>query len=418
MRVRFLEHKFNTMEGKLGRILVGVVMIPLAIYFFLNNLSIPNILLQLGKYSAEEQLYYVEGLLRETVYKNAIITSLISLLFIVIVVKYLNKVIIKPFNVMKCNIDKMSKQQKLDFIELKEPQEVMELASSFNEIVKSIFIEKQINEELQLRLEYDHLKTEFLGNVSHELRTPLNVILGTLQLLEMQNEGIHQDVRTTKHLRTMKQNCYRLLRLSNNIIDLTNIDSGFYEVNMDNYDIVDIVQNTTLSIADYVKNRNIKIKFFTNTKEKAILCDHDKIERILFNLLSNAIKCTNSGGEITVTIKEISDKIQIIVKDTGRGITEEKQKIIFDRFRQGEDLLTRSHEGSGLGLSLTKALIEMHEGTISLKSKPGEGSKFIIEIPVKPLLEDGRNKRNYRPIKVEVSQLEKINIEFSDINCN
>lgn len=406
------------MEGKLGRILVGVAMTPVAIYFFLNNLSIPNILLQSEKYSAEEQLYYIEGVLKEIIYKNAIITSLISLLFIVIVVRYLNKMIIKPFNLMKYNIDKMNKQHKLDFIELKESQEGMELASSFNEIVKSIFIEKQINEELQLRLEYDHLKTEFLGNVSHELRTPLNVILGTLQLLEMQNQGIHQNVRTTKHLRTMKQNCYRLLRLSNNIIDLTNIDSGLYEVNMDNYDIVGIVQNTTLSIADYVKNHNIKINFFTNAKEKIILCDYDKIERILFNLLSNAIKCTNSGGEITVTIKETSDQIRLIVKDTGRGIAEEKQKIIFDRFRQGEDLLTRSHEGSGLGLSLTKALVEMHEGTISLKSKPGEGSEFIIEIPVKPLLEDSRKKRNHRPIKVEVSQLEKINIEFSDINCN
>lgn len=212
----------------------------------------------------------------------------------------------------------------------------------------------------------------------------------------------------------MEQNCYRLLRLVNNLIDITKIDSGYLVINEINCNIVSLIEDITLSVADYIENKGLSVVFDTDIEEKIIACDPEKMERIMLNLLSNAVKFTLRGGSIFVNVENGTESICIRVKDTGKGIPKEKLESIFERFVQVDKSLTRENEGSGIGLSLVKALVELHGGTISVNSKEGYGSEFIIHIPCK-LVDDGEiNYRSYEDT-MKKSYIEKVNLEFSDI---
>lgn len=262
--------------------------------------------------------------------------------------------------------------------------------------------------------EHDRIKTAFFSNLSHELKTPINVILGSVQLAHLNLNNQKEDSRILnlkKHLRIIKQNSYRLLKIVNNLIDITKIDSGYFQVNLKNHNIVYIVENIVESISDYIKSKGITLLFDTNTEEKYIACDPDKIERIILNLLSNAIKFTDPGGNITVEVSDKKDNVVISVKDTGIGIPKEKINTIFQRFSQVEQSLTRNREGSGIGLSLVKSLVEMHGGNINVKSQVGKGSEFIITLPSR-LVEENDITVNSTD---QQTQVERINIEFSDI---
>ncbi|HHW48147.1 MAG TPA: PAS domain S-box protein [Clostridiaceae bacterium] len=278
-------------------------------------------------------------------------------------------------------------------------------------------LEKDLQENVELSnraLEYDKIKMEFFSNISHEFRTPLNVILSAVQLIKSQAGEAYRNTKIGKYIKAIQQNCYRLLRLVNNLIDITEIDLDYYHIKLQNYDIVSLVENITMSVVEYARNKNITITFDTNIEEKIIACDPDQIERIILNLLSNSIKFTNKGGNIWVTVCDYKDKIQITVKDTGIGIPPEEQESIFDKFKQIDKSLRKRYEGSGIGLSLVKALVEKHNGKVTLNSQPGKGSEFIIEIPCKVILEPS-NMVNTRYRDFSRDCIEKVNIEFSDI---
>ncbi|SHG92349.1 PAS domain S-box-containing protein [Tepidibacter thalassicus DSM 15285] len=287
-------------------------------------------------------------------------------------------------------------------------------------IIRDISQRKEREEEkqkiLREKLKYEQLKTEFFANISHEIRTPLNILLGTIQLINKvsENDDIYTQYQYyNKYSHIMTQNCYRLLKLINNLIDITKIDAGFFRMNFKKYNIVQVVEDITMSVVEYVKSKNINIIFDTDIEEKVILCDADKIERVILNLLSNSIKFTKSGGSIFVNIYDKNDVICISVRDTGIGIPKEEQKTIFERFRQVHPLLNREREGSGIGLSLVKSIVESHGGNIYLNSEYGKGSEFIIEIP------SNLNPEDKSVLVGEISsnedKIEKINIEFSDI---
>ncbi|MCX7904136.1 MAG: PAS domain S-box protein [Caloramator sp.] len=263
-------------------------------------------------------------------------------------------------------------------------------------------------------MELERLRSEFFANISHELRTPLNVILGAIQLMQVyiKNEDIKTQENLSRYIKMMKQNCFRLLRLVNNLIDITKIDSGYFEIHPQNIDIIKLIENIVLSVKDYVERFGLNIYFNTDIKERIIGVDPDKIERILLNLISNAIKFTDEGGSIFVKISNSQDYIKISVKDTGIGIPKEKLDIIFDRFRQVDKSLSRNHEGSGIGLSLVKALVEMHDGEIAVTSEEGEGSEFTIILPAKLAYADDKI---YIEKNMNNNYVERINIEFSDI---
>lgn len=267
----------------------------------------------------------------------------------------------------------------------------------------------------QMRM-FDKLKTEYFSNLSHELRTPLNVILSSLKLLELKKSTLQADsaLRLDKHISTIKQNSYRLLRLINNIIDITKIESGFFEIHLKNCNIVSIVEDITLSVAEYIESKEIVFLFDTDVEEKLSACDPDKVERIMLNLLSNAIKFTKSGGSISVNVFEREEAVEIVVSDTGIGIPKDKQELIFQRFRQVDTSLTKVQEGSGIGLSLVKSLVDMHGGNISVQSEYGKGSKFIVRLPVK-ILSTEENTGTNIDNRTKQAQIERLSIEFSDI---
>ncbi len=284
---------------------------------------------------------------------------------------------------------------------------------------KEIKLKEQVlNEKKKLLIEmsnYDKLKTEFFVNISHELRTPLNIILSTLQLINlyMDKGQIHADeIELSKHVQVMKQNSYRLIRLVNNIIDISKIDSGYIEPIFNRQDIVAAVEDTVLSAADYIENNGIELCFDTDVEEKHMCFDKEKIERIILNLLSNSVKFSKPSSSITVELKDMGGYISIIVKDTGIGIQKDKLQAIFERFVQVDKSLTRSQEGSGIGLSLVKSLVEMHKGTIAVESEYGKGTTFIITIP-STLPET--NKEEPQKLRLPTAPSEKVFIEFSDI---
>jgi signal transduction histidine kinase len=276
---------------------------------------------------------------------------------------------------------------------------------------KAAAYSRQLNEAII----NDQLKTEFFANVSHELRTPLNVILSTLQLLYIyvDDGSISSEKRNLrKYFDIMKQNCYRLIRLVGNIIDMTKIDSGYIKPEMTNQNIVQIVEDITQSVAEYIKSKNLEIVFDTEIEEKFMACDPEKVERIILNLLSNAVKFTSPGGKIHVTIHDEVNYVQIHVQDTGVGIKKEKLSVIFDRFMQVDKSLSRHHEGSGIGLSLVKSLVEMQGGTIEVESEYGKGTIFIVTFPTSNISECPIQNN----AEINIIHEEKISIEFSDMS--
>lgn len=278
---------------------------------------------------------------------------------------------------------------------------------------EAIFIISKNIEEIS---RVENIKNEFFANISHEFKTPLNIILGTMQLLERNivedNIVSKNEIDLKRHTKCIKQNSYRLLRLSNNLIDMTRIDTGYYELQLGNHDIINIIEEITLSVSSYMEEKGINLVFDTNVEETILACDPDKIERIVLNLLSNAIKYTDCGGEINVYMQNIDSKIIVSIKDSGSGISQQKLPYIFERYIQDDSQYSKRSEGSGIGLSLVKSLIEMHEGKVYAQSKLGVGSEFIFEIPIR-LVEEREIKHIEKDI--EHLRIEKCNVEFSDV---
>ena len=229
-------------------------------------------------------------------------------------------------------------------------------------------------------IELEKRKNNYFVNLSHELRTPLNVISSTEQLvteLNKSKDGIGKS-KLNGCMQVVRRNTKRLLNLINNIIDTTKIESGSYQLNIREHDIVYIVEEATLSLKDYIERKGIELIIDPEMEEKIIKCDEHEIERCIVNLVSNAAKFTPEGGTIEVTIEDLDEKVKIIVKDTGIGIDKKYHDSIFNRFNQVIDQGAESKGGSGLGLTITKQIIDMHGGQISVESELGKGCKFII----------------------------------------
>ena len=229
-------------------------------------------------------------------------------------------------------------------------------------------------------IELEKRKNNYFVNLSHELRTPLNVISSTEQLvteLNKSKDGIGKS-KLNGCMQVVRRNTKRLLNLINNIIDTAKIESGSYQLNIREHDIVYIVEEATLSLKDYIERKGIELIIDPEMEEKIIKCDEHEIERCIVNLVSNAAKFTPEGGTIEVTIEDLDEKVKIIVKDTGIGIDKKYHDSIFNRFNQVVDQGAESKGGSGLGLTITKQIIDMHGGQISVESELGKGCKFII----------------------------------------
>lgn len=293
------------------------------------------------------------------------------------------------------------------------------ILSIVRNLSKQIKAEENERELIEARNK-DKLRGEFFANISHELRTPINVIYSSLQVMQMhiEKDNINNE-KIDCYMKVIKQNCYRLLRIISNLIDITKIEAGFLKPSISKREIVSLVENISMSIVPYLHEKNMELIFDTDVEEKYAYCDPDMMERVMLNLFSNAVKFRKNNGHVWVNMHDTGDgNITIEVKDDGIGIAEEKQHLIFKRFTQVDSSLIRRSKGSGIGLSLVKSIIEMNSGTISFKSKENVGTKFIIKLPSDGniLMEGYDNVRSICDSSIE-STKEKVNIEFAGI-CN
>lgn len=276
--------------------------------------------------------------------------------------------------------------------------------------IQAMDITEEINHSMELE-NITRLKDEFFTIISHELRTPLTIIYSSLQLAyDIYGKELTPNIERT--LSRIHQNCSRLLKLINNILDISKAEAGFLTLNPVNFEIVSTTEFIVNSVNSYAKSKGINLIFDTNEEERDVNVDRDKYEKVLLNLLSNAIKFTPEGKSIIVTLELSDEYITLSVKDEGVGIPEDKLDSIFDRFAQVNSSLSRRAEGTGLGLSLVKKLIEMMEGKISVESTIDKGSEFKISFSSEII--GGYQTDQYS--MVDTNMNDRINIEFSDIN--
>lgn len=291
----------------------------------------------------------------------------------------------------------------------------LRITGTHSDITGRKLMEKELKEAKENAEKASIKKSEFIANMSHELRTPLNINLSAIQLFELyfNNDWDLGKEKISIHMKSMKQNCLRLLRLVNNLIDTTKIEAGFYEPLFSSHNIVEVIEKIAFSISGYAKQKNIKLIFNSDVKEKLIVCDVDMIERIMLNLISNAIKFTDNCINVDIYNRDFT--VVIAVKDNGIGIEKDNHNIIFERYKQVSKILTRGTEGTGIGLALTKSLVEMLGGNITVKSEYGHGAEFIIELPVK---QNTSEKQTFADVNDDIDNdkfTQKMNVEFSDI---
>ena len=274
-------------------------------------------------------------------------------------------------------------------------------------------LELETIEAVKLK-ELDRMKSRFFANISHEFRTPLTLILG--QMDSVMSSRI--ETKEKGKLQVALRNARRLLRLINQLLDLSKIEAGSMELRAERHDLVSFLKNVVYSFESLAEQKKISLKFESDEGSIAVLFEQDKMEKVFYNLLSNAFKFTPDGGEIVAHVKLVKTRIgdgenwrsresekrregdspippfpdspiqadkefvQVTLRDTGIGIPADQLPHVFDRFYQVDNSQTREHEGTGIGLALTKELVELHLGTISVTSKEGVGTEFVVRLPI------------------------------------
>jgi len=234
----------------------------------------------------------------------------------------------------------------------------------------------------------DRLKSEFLANMSHELRTPLNAILGFSELLLEQFYG-PVNGEQSEYLRSISSSGEHLLALINDILDLSKIEAGRMELDVEAINVSALLENSVAIVREKAHNADVSITLDAGDA-RSLDADPRKVKQILFNLLSNAVKFTPAGGSVTIAARTVSRAdagagVEFIITDTGIGISTADQTKLFREFTQVDGSLSRRHEGTGLGLALTKRLVDLHGGQIGVQSAPGTGSTFTVWLPLVPV---------------------------------
>jgi PAS domain S-box-containing protein len=225
-------------------------------------------------------------------------------------------------------------------------------------------------------------KTEFLANMSHELRTPLNAIIGFAEMIEKGLLGPIENPKYLEYAHNINESGQHLLSIINDILEVSKIEAGQIEVMDQTVDIRQMIQDVVRIVRARADEQNLDIEVRVEKQLPSLRADERKVKQILLNLLSNAIKFTPAGGTVRIDASAISDgSLQIGVEDTGVGIAEEDVPRALERFGQVEHVMTRLHSGTGLGLPLAAGLAELHDGSLSLESKEGEGTTVTVVFP-------------------------------------
>lgn len=264
--------------------------------------------------------------------------------------------------------------------------------------------------ELQLRDVMEKTRNEVLSNISHEFKTPVNVIYSTVQIQDLNLQKGDYD-KILEFNKLIKQNCNRLIRLINNFIDSTKLENNKVEIHKKRVNIVSITEDITMSVINFAKRQKIDVVFDAEQEELYCDIDIDQMERIMLNILSNAIKYNNPNGNIDVIVKDRKEKVYIDVIDSGIGIPKDRINTIFDRFERMENKNAVIKEGSGIGLSIVKKLVDALDGEINIESEVDKGTT------VRLIFKKSKNQNGIEEV-YDISQHleEKVNLEMSDIS--
>ncbi|KUG08230.1 hypothetical protein ASU33_08580 [Solirubrum puertoriconensis] len=249
-----------------------------------------------------------------------------------------------------------------------------ELQRAYQELHESI----RTSHHLQ---ELDELKTKFFTNISHELRTPLTLIISPLEQLLSEAQQQPDQPAPPEYV-LMLRNARRLLQLINQLLDIARLEAGQMHLAAAPVDMVRTVRTSVSSFESLAVSHAVALRFETELDNLEVYLDADQFDKILYNLLGNAFKFTPAGGEVIVSLGQQAGRAVLRVQDTGVGIPAEHVPLIFDRFHQVDDTQTRRHEGSGIGLALVKELVTLHHGSIRVSSALGEGTTFVVELPL------------------------------------
>ena len=245
------------------------------------------------------------------------------------------------------------------------------------EVTRNLYDElKKKNKELK---KLDQLKTEFIATVSHELRTPLFI---TKEGISLVVEGITGKVNDEQKniLAVAKNNMDRLIRIINNLLDISKLEAGKVELKKEMINMSDLVRKIVSSFEAMVTGKGLELTVNLPEEEITVDVDQDKIMQVLTNLMGNALKFTEKGS-MNISIVEKEDMVECMVTDTGRGIAAEDLPSVFDKFQQIGRIDGPGERGTGLGLSITKQIVELHGGGIGVESEPGKGSRFYFTVP-------------------------------------
>lgn len=253
---------------------------------------------------------------------------------------------------------------------------------------RELELNRQRIEQQNLQLiEAARLKSQFLATMSHELRTPMNAVIGFAQVLLRQRTA---SLSTTQvgMVERILNNGKNLLALINDILDLSKIEAGRLELVPEEFDVAKLINSTVAELQPLAEQKQLELNTVININDSIVVNDSVRLRQVLVNLLSNAIKFTETGSVEISVCEPAPAQILLSVKDTGIGIAEAELPNIFEEFRQIDQTTTRKHGGTGLGLAITKSLVQMMQGTISVESKLGQGSTFLINLPRQVTLQE------------------------------
>jgi signal transduction histidine kinase len=323
----------------------------------------------------------------------AIVIGFVSMFSLWAVVRY---IIVKPVTHLRDVANAVREGDVEQRAEIHTGDEFEELGAAFNRMLRQLLSQQSelrlVNDELDVRLdelaqanmrlyEMNRLKSDFLATVSHELRTPLTSINGSLALLKSERIGT-MPPNAKPLINIAYSNGERLMRLINDILDMETIKSGTLRFVFEELDVGMLVYEAARANAAYAEQLDVKIKVARIPQGIVIMADPDRIAQALANLISNAAKFSPKGGTIDLSVKRTNGWVRICVTDKGEGIPVGFRDRVFSRFAQADSTDARQKGGSGLGLSITKAIAEAHSGKVGFKTAVGKGTTFFIDLPI------------------------------------
>ena len=356
----------------------------------------------------------------------ALVTAILILMGSYLIVRY---VIVKPVKHLKEVADAISSGELNVRSEIQTGDEFEDLSHAFNRMLRNLVamqdrlrkvnndLDRKVDELAQANLalyESNRLKSDFLARVSHELKTPLHAILGFSELLESATGLNEKQHRWVTNIRTSSN---QLRGLIEDILDLAKIEAGKMQLALSNFDVTDVCQGILTMFQQMAEKKNIELRGIFAPGLPRLRQDAVKLRQILNNLISNAIKFTPEGGRVVLKVDCDGAFVILRVQDTGVGIAPEEQELIFEKFRQAGNLMTREHGGTGLGLSIVRELAKLLGGEVSLHSELGRGSTFTVRLPV-TLSDQSRLEFDLAHEGIDLSRAQRIDVRLLGVGTS